>query len=67
MQFGARCAGADADPDAETMRLCLEALREKRDPAAAAALFREVLAHNPEHYGATFQLATAFDHADEPA
>jgi tetratricopeptide (TPR) repeat protein len=58
---------ADADPDAETMRLGLEALRTKHDPAGAATLFRKVLAHNPEHYGATFQLATALDQANRPA
>jgi len=52
-----------ADPDAETMRLALEALRVKHDPTAAAALFRKVLAHNPDHYGATFQLAIALDQA----
>jgi tetratricopeptide (TPR) repeat protein len=58
---------ADADPDAETMRLGLDALRTKRDPTAAALLFRKVLAHNPQHYGATFQLATALDQANRPA
>lgn len=58
---------ADADPDAETMRLGLDALHTRRDPASAAALFRKVLAHNPEHYGATFQLATALDQANKPA
>jgi Tfp pilus assembly protein PilF len=60
-------AKGDADPDAETMRLGLDALHSKHDPAGAAALFRKVLAHNPEHYGATFQLATALDQASKPA
>ncbi|MEP7123687.1 MAG: tetratricopeptide repeat protein [Byssovorax sp.] len=60
-------ASTSADPDGETMRLGLEALHAKRDPAGAAALFRKVLAHNPEHYGATFQLATALDQANRPA
>jgi hypothetical protein len=59
-------AGASPDPDAETMRLGLEALHTKHDPVGAAALFRRVLAHNPEHYGATFQLATALDQANRP-
>jgi cytochrome c-type biogenesis protein CcmH/NrfG len=59
-------AGASPDPDAETMRLGLEALHTKRDPVGAAALFRKVLAHNPDHYGATFQLATALDQANRP-
>jgi tetratricopeptide (TPR) repeat protein len=60
-------ASASPDPDADTMRLGLEALHTRRDPVSAAALFRKVLAHNPEHYGATFQLATALDQANRPA
>lgn len=51
------------DPLAETMRLGLAALYEKKDAAAAAKHFREVLAKNPKHYGATFQLATALEQA----
>ena len=51
------------DPLAEPMRLGLAALYEKKDPAAAAKHFREVLAKNPNHYGATFQLATALEQA----
>jgi cytochrome c-type biogenesis protein CcmH/NrfG len=62
-----RLASPGADPDAETMRLGIEALHTKQDPVAAAALFRQVLAHNPDHYGATFQLATALDQANRPA
>ena len=62
-----RLASASVDPDAETMRLGVDLLRVKHDPTAAAALFRKVLAHNPEHYGATFQLATALDEAKKPA
>jgi tetratricopeptide (TPR) repeat protein len=60
-------ASASPDPDAESMRLGLEALHTKHDPAGAAVLFRKVLAHNPEHYGATFQLATALDQESRPA
>ncbi len=55
-----------AQPDdgtAEPMRLGLAALYEKNDAATAAKHFREVLAKNPQHYGATFQLATALDKA----
>lgn len=51
------------DPLAEPMRLGLAALYEKKDPATAAKHFREVLAKNPTHYGATFQLATALEQA----
>lgn len=45
------------------MQAGLDALYAKGDPEAAAAIFRKVLAQNPEHYGATFQLATALDRA----
>mgnify|MGYP000352519706 CR=1 FL=1 len=51
------------DPLAEPMRLGLAALYEKKDPAGAAKYFRDVLAKNPNHYGATFQLATALEQA----
>jgi tetratricopeptide (TPR) repeat protein len=54
------------DPAAAAMSLGLDALYEKRDPAAAVEQFRKVLALNPEHYGATFQLATALDQAGKP-
>ena len=52
---------------ADPMALGLEALHTRHDPLTAAARFREVLAQNPEHYGATFQLATALDQAGKPA
>ncbi|MDC0741774.1 tetratricopeptide repeat protein [Polyangium mundeleinium] len=54
------------DPEV-SMRLGLEALYQKKEPEAAAAHFRAVLAHHPEHYGATFQLATALDQLGRPA
>lgn len=53
----------DADPLGETMRLGLGALYEKKDALGAAKYFREVLAKNPTHYGATYQLATALEQA----
>jgi Tfp pilus assembly protein PilF len=56
-------APAPDDPLAEPMRLGLAELYEKKDPAAAAKHFRDVLAKNPKHYGATFQLATALEQA----
>ena len=31
------------------------------------ALFRELLAHTPTHYGATYQLAVALDAAGRPS
>jgi len=48
------------------MRAGLEALYERNDPATAAAQFRQVLAQNPNHYGATYQLAVALDQAGQP-
>lgn len=51
------------DPLAEPMRLGLAALYEKKDPIGASKYFRDVLAKNPKHYGATFQLATALEQA----
>ena len=56
-------APAAADPLGETMRLGLEALYEKKDAVDAAKYFRDVLAKNPTHYGATYQLATALEQA----
>ena len=44
----------------------LDALYKRADPSDAAARFREVLARNPEHYGATLQLAKALDRAGKP-
>ena len=58
---------AEVDPDAEGMRLGLDALYTQHDPPGAVIQLRKVLAHNPEHYGATFQLATALDRAGRPA
>lgn len=59
----AATALATDDPLAESMRLGLAALYEKKDAVLAAKYFREVLAKNPKHYGATFQLATALEKA----
>lgn len=53
---------------AETMMSAgLDALYQRQDPAAAAAEFQKVLAQNPTHYGATFQLASALDAAGKRA
>ena len=49
------------------MRAGLDALYQRHDPTAAAAEFQQVLANNPTHYGATFQLATALDAAGKRA
>lgn len=57
----------EIDPEAEAMSAAVETLYTKHDPAGAAVLFRKILARNPEHYGATFQLATTLDQAKKPA
>lgn len=44
----------------------LDLLYTRNNPAAAAAKFREVLAGNPAHYGAHFQLAVALDRSGKP-
>jgi tetratricopeptide (TPR) repeat protein len=52
---------------AETlMKAGLDALYQQSDPNGAAALFRQVLSINPDHYGATLQLAKALDRAGKP-
>ena len=55
------------DPDEGEMKAGMDALYNQKDPAAAAARFRKVLARNATHYGATFQLATALDQLKKPA
>jgi tetratricopeptide (TPR) repeat protein len=50
----------------QLMQAGLDALYEQSDPNAAAAYFRKVLAINPDHYGATLQLAKALDRASKP-
>ena len=45
----------------------VDALYTRRDPIAAAVVFRKVLERNPTHYGATFQLASALDQSGSEA
>ena len=49
------------------MKAGLDALYGKKDAAAAVVEFRKVLEVNPNHYGATFQLARALDESGKPA
>ena len=62
----AGCSPKPADDDAALMKAGLDALRTRHDPETAIADFRKVLAHNPDHYGATFQLAAALEAAGRP-
>ena len=50
----------------QLMTAGLDALYKQSDPNAAAGYFRQVLAINPDHYGATLQLAKALDRAGKP-
>src|SRR5713226_6394939 len=50
----------------EMMKAGLDLLYTRRDPNAAVAQFRKVLERDPNHYGATFQLAMALDRVDRP-
>jgi Tfp pilus assembly protein PilF len=54
------------DSQEASMRAGLDLLYTRNDPAGAAAQFRQVLAVNPGHYGATYQLGTALDRAGKP-
>jgi Tfp pilus assembly protein PilF len=45
------------------MKAGLDALYARNDTTKAATEFRDVLKRNPNHYGATFQLAMALDRA----
>lgn len=56
----AATANAPADAQQQLMNRGLDALRAG-DPTAAAARFRALLALNPSHYGAHYQLAVALD------
>jgi len=57
--------GVPQKPAGDPMAQGVDALYKKRDPALAIARFREVLAQTPDHYGATFQLAAAYDLAGD--
>jgi Tfp pilus assembly protein PilF len=52
-----------SEAEEQMMKAGLDALYARRDPAGAAAQFRKVLEKNPNHYGATFQLAMALEQA----
>jgi tetratricopeptide (TPR) repeat protein len=55
------------DPALEaSMKAGLDALYTRHDAASAVRSFREVLARNPEHYGATYQLAAALQETGSP-
>lgn len=59
--------GQTQDLEGEWMKAGLDALYARKDYGAAAVQFRKVLEAHPNHYGATYQLATALDRAGKPA
>jgi len=63
----ARLERVDVVSDQAIMQRGLDALYRAGDARAAAAEFTKVLARNPEHYGATYQLATALDRLGQSA
>lgn len=60
------CSRAEETPES-LMKSGVDSLYTKSDPEAAARAFRKVLAKNPEHYGANFQLAVALDRGGKSA
>ncbi len=67
LEYRASCdpgaaAAAKAEGDVKSkMSAAVETMYTKKDPAAAVPLFQQILAENPTHFGATFQLAKALD------
>jgi Tfp pilus assembly protein PilF len=57
----ARIAAPDTASEAAMMSLGLDLLYRQNNASLAADQFRKVLARNPTHYGATYQLATSLD------
>jgi Tfp pilus assembly protein PilF len=62
----ARLAQQDTVSQVAMMNMGLDKLYRKNDAAGAVADFKSLLAKNPEHYGANFQLAKALDAAGKP-
>ena len=62
----ARLAAPDTVSEAAMMAAGLHLLYAAKNPEAAADQFRNVLAKNPTHYGATYQLAVSLDRAQHP-
>lgn len=62
-------AGDSATADSATvlMNQGLTQLHQSNDPVGAQETFRTVIAQNPTHYGAHYQLAVALDRGGKPA
>ena len=66
-RLGQPAATGEPSSEEAMMKSGLDLLYTKHDPNAAAAHFRKLLERNPNHYGATFQLAAALDQAGKKA
>lgn len=62
-----RLARPDTASQESMMVLGLDLLYRQKNPTAAAEQFRKVLAKNPTHYGATYQLAKSLDQSGQSA
>lgn len=59
-------AAAPADPQGAAMSIGLDALYKTNNLPLAIEQFRKVLAMNPSHYGAHYQLAMALERNRDP-
>ena len=58
---------AAKENEADLMQRGLQQMYQSQNPIGAEATFRAVLALNPAHYGAHYQLAVALDRGGRPA
>lgn len=56
-----RSVAEEVELEKRLMQVGLDALYTRNDPERAISVFREILAHNATHYGATYQLAAALE------
>src|SRR5690242_8586348 len=63
----AQSPAAAKESEADLMQRGMQQMYQSQDAAAAEATFRAVLALNPTHYGAHYQLAVALDRGGKPA
>jgi Tfp pilus assembly protein PilF len=62
----AQTPAAAKENEAELMQRGMQQLYQSQNPVGAEATFRAVLALNPAHYGAHYQLAVALDRGGKP-
>jgi Flp pilus assembly protein TadD len=63
----AQSPDAARESEADLMQRGMAQMYQSQDPTAAEAAFRAVLALNPTHYGAHYQLAVALDRGGKPS